>query len=80
MHKVAGRMANIAIFAAWSRWLEMVDKINEQRVKVARVLGKMMHRQLAAAFERWYEWFEVNVMARRKAEAGLAAVQVSTPD
>ena len=38
-------------------YIEAVEEIVDMRAKVARAIGKMMNRIMAAAFETW--WFQV---------------------
>ena len=53
MTKIAGRMKNIAIAGAWSRWTEMAAEAQDMRVKLTRALSKMKNRGMMVAWERW---------------------------
>eukprot|EP00227_Mantoniella_beaufortii_P007567 CAMPEP_0197594842 /NCGR_PEP_ID=MMETSP1326-20131121/21546_1 /TAXON_ID=1155430 /ORGANISM="Genus nov. species nov., Strain RCC2288" /LENGTH=59 /DNA_ID=CAMNT_0043161095 /DNA_START=12 /DNA_END=188 /DNA_ORIENTATION=- len=51
---------------AFDKWTEYVQEAKEMRVLLKRAAGKMMKRQLSAAFARWHEMVTEKVGLRRK--------------
>ena len=70
--RVAARMRNKTVSAAFSRWAEFAEETKRTRVAMARVAGKFSRRREAAAFAKWRH------ESREAREARLAAARTRT--
>ena len=50
--KTVGRIANRKMHSAFSRWEEMCEEAQRMRTMLKRCAMKIMHRQMAGAFDR----------------------------
>ena len=66
LERVAGRMRNKTISAAFLKWVECIEETVRIRVTLQRVAAKFSRRKEAAAFEKWRHEAEVTREAKAK--------------
>ena len=75
MGQILRRLANGVVFAAFARWLGIIDERKEFRARRAkqqtvtrRILKRMLNRSVSAAFERWCEHVQEERQLKSKAK------------